>query len=264
MSFTEIVTAGIDRIYEEDLDSQKHWLSTICRFIRGRDEITPLLEAKAFVVPNNNYMIEKFGPKCQDPKMDMYSWDGTCIWDNFLVMPIPNVAGDFIGFVGFDPLVKANERDGVTLVGHSKYRYSNSNVFTRGRYVYFLRGVYEKAIRDGYVVLSDGNFDMLYMHHEGINAGSMLGSLVTEQILFQLSFIEHIFVVEDGDVAGRELFEKLSSGRKNVHSIRQNVRGDADDVLKSVYRERYVELIRNAIREKRSAAMRLKPWKVEA
>lgn len=265
MSFPSLVSKGIERIYSEDLANQKVMLSALCDVVRKRDEIAPLLEAQAFFVPNNEYLVNYFGPAVLDVQYDLYDWDGKCLWDNFLVMPIPNLVGEYCGFVGFDPHSKAEPKEGEHFNPLPKYRYSNSNVFVRSRYIYMLRGVYEKAVRDGYIILSDGNFDMLYLHHEGFNAGSMLGSVVSEEVIFLLSFIEHVFVAEDMDLAGRELFEKIARRRhRNTHYLRQNIAWDSDDALKGPYRQQYVDFVWDAVTKKQSKAMRFKPWKLSA
>lgn len=261
MSFKQIISQGIEKIYTEDLDNQMNYMKAITGVIRKREEIAPLLEAKAFVVPNSTYMREYFGPEIQAPAYDVYTWDGICVWENFLVFPIPNVAGVFSGFAGFDPLAKAMSIETGESLGRSKYRYSKSNVFNRSRYLYCLAGVYDKAVKEGYIVLTDGVFDMLYMHFEDIICGAMLGSSLSEEVKFLLSFIDVLYVAEDNDQAGRDLYTKLKSFHPCVKYLRQNVEWDSDDVLKGVHRVEYVRAVKEAIRMKSDMALRIKPFK---
>lgn len=263
MIFADVVTPGIDRIYEEDLEAQMHMMRTALDITRGRSDLAPLIEAKAFFVPNEGYMRKFFGDLCVDPQYDIYDYNGLCNWTNFIVMPITDLANQIVGFVGYDVVGKINVIDKViTDADYGKYRYSSSTVFKRSHYIFMLPGVYQKALKDGYIILMDGNFDMLYLHHEGYNTASLLGSNVTPEILFLLSFIENIYVAEDMDVAGRQLYEKIQMNRPDVKYIRKNADWDVDEVLKSSRSQEFISLVDKAITQRLSVAKRHKPWKI--
>lgn len=262
MRFHDIARRGIDNIYSKDLESQEKFLTTVCRTVRKMDSINSLLKAEAFFVPNQDYMKVYFGVEALDTEYDMYSWDGVCLWDNYIVFPIKNIVGTIVGFAGFDPINKAKVQSGMDVDHPSYYRYSNSSVFNRGKYIYSLHGVYERAVKDGYIVLVDGIFDMLSLSDEGFNVGSLLGSQITDEVLFQLRFIDCLFVAEDNDTAGRQLYTELKRRHPNVKYIRQNSHKDVDDILKSEYKEEYINSLRNSITLKQDLALRLKPLKL--
>lgn len=258
MSFSALAQSGIDRIYEEDLESQKHFMHTICKTIRKRDEIAPLLEGRCFFVPNASYIRKMFGEESMDAVYNLYNWEGVCLWENYLIFPIWNVVGQVVGFCGFDPITKAKTLDGEKLPT-PKYKLSSSTVFNRSKYLYYLPGVYDKCVEEGYAIVSDGMFDTNYFHHEGFNSIGLLGSLLTEELLFQLRFIDTLFVAMDNDEAGWELYKKLKSCHPKVKYIRQNIGKDGDDVLKSEFREQYVKKVWDGVKHSRDVSFRIKP-----
>jgi hypothetical protein len=267
MSFSGITKAGIDKIYKEDFATQEHYLNILYKQVRKPKDVeeenfsvpNSLFRAKAFFVPNEEYMANFFGMDAMDPIYDMYDYAGNCTWQNYIVFPIGNVAGTIVGFAGFDPLVKLRKQSTDDKVLDPYYKYSNATVFNRGKYLYCLDGVYEKAVKDGYLVLSDGIFDMLNLTEAGFNAGSGLGSIVGQELLFQLKFIKHLFVAEDNDKAGRELYLYLKDRHPGVHYVRQNQVKDADDIIKSEYGEEYIRELKNAISTNSDLVLRFKP-----
>src|SRR5690606_34716446 len=141
MSFHQLAREGINNIYNNDLENQKKFLSIICKTVRGMDNIDPLLKAEAFFVPNPDYIKIYFGPQSLEYDYDLYSWEGVCYWDNYVIFPIKNVVGTIVGFAGFDPINKSKIESNMDVSQQSYYRYSNSSVFNRGKYVYTLDGV---------------------------------------------------------------------------------------------------------------------------
>jgi hypothetical protein len=266
MIFTEIVGKGIDRIYAEDLESQKHQMRTALEVTRKNSSIRAMLENKCFFVPNEDYLLHYFGPAAKDPYLDIYNRAGFCNWTNFLVMPIRDLSEEIVGFVGYDVLLKVQTEDGIKFdVDKGKYRYSSSYIFNRSHFIFTLPGVYKRALRDGYIILTDGNFDMTSIWEEGYNSGSMLGSHVSDEIIFLLSFIPLIFVAEDIDGAGRKLYEELAAKLPNVQFLRQNVAWDSDDALKvEWFKEEYLKMIDFSIRYKVPGVRKYKPWEGKA
>jgi hypothetical protein len=81
-------------------------------------------------------------------------------------------------------------------------------------------------------------------------------------VLFQLRFIDTVFVAEDNDQAGRGLYENLKRKHPRVRYIRQNVTKDADDILKSEFEQLYVTRLWEAIKLKQDLVLRAKPLKL--
>jgi 5S rRNA maturation endonuclease (ribonuclease M5) len=258
MNFSELAKRGIEKIYSEDLESQENFLKVLMSEVREMDNYEILLKAKAFFVPNPEYMLKYFGDEARHQDFDMYAYDGACLWDNFVVFPIENVSGRIAGFVGFDPINKLKKKHGEEIMD-ANYRYTNKTIFNRGRYIYTHPGIYKKAIEEEYIILVDGVYDMHNLVHWGFNAASMLGSSISPEILFQLKFIKHIFVAEDNDKAGRELYTGLAKVLPNVHYVRQGFNKDADDVLKGSVRDRYIQQLWKAINMKASFTLKGKP-----
>jgi hypothetical protein len=259
MSFTEIVTKGIEKIYTEDLDTLQYYLSLFAKKVRGMENADSLFKARAFFVPHEDYMKDMFGEGCTDPFLDMYTYGGECVWQNYIVLPISNVAGSIVGFVGFEPFEKMKSKDpNERSVGHY-YRYSRSSVFNRGKYMYFPPKGFEKAVKDGYILLVDGVFDMWSLDSCGFNAGCLLGSSLSEEVCFQLRFIENVFLLQDNDEAGIKVRERLKKIHPGFKLVTQNIKKDVDDILKTDYAEEYQRKLKEAIINKADLVLRFKP-----
>lgn len=256
MSFADMATEGIRRIYERDLETQRHFLGVFCENVRDV-RLETLMELGCFFVPNNEYLIPFFGEDVFDWRNDIYH-DGRSKWTNRLVIPIQDVGGDTVGFVGFDFLTKLQDQESGERNG-PYYSVSSQTVFSSRKYLYYPGTAFEDAFRDGYIVVVDGMFDAINLYGNGIHACSMLGSAVTWERMMQLQFIPRVFVAMDNDKAGRKLFENIRKFRKDAKPLVQNVRKDADAVLCSGYAEEYLGGIRKAVGSNRPFSFYSKP-----
>lgn len=250
MSILEI---GLERIYSECLEEQKHFINTICENIRGR-KLDLLFDLKAFYVPNDEFMIEHFGPSIMSANFDCYDYLGYCKWKYHLVLPIRDVLGNVVGFSGYNPYVGLAKKEKNNSI--NKEEINNSNVFsgevksdniditTMSRYKessavlmdkskYFICPLtLEKAINEGYIILVDGFFDSLSLAQEGYNSISILGSSISEYMRFCLSLVKVIYVAYDNDSAGRKLYNSVKQMHNNVYSIVQSKCKDIDAFIK--------------------------------
>ena len=92
-----ILEAGLEKIYSECFEEQKHFINTICENIRGRN-MDILFDLKAFYVPNDEFMMNYFGPSIMSNNFDCYDYLGSCKWKYHLVLPIRDVMGNVVGF----------------------------------------------------------------------------------------------------------------------------------------------------------------------
>lgn len=236
--FHKIIDNGIQQIYENDYEVQFDYLEIICKDVRNMD--TEIVErANGFYVPNNDYMKARFGPLITDTVYDCYNSNGECRWVNNVVFPLHNLNGVIVGLVGFNPVryVQARENHDKTL---NYYSYSNKNVFDKGKYLYCLDGTYRKALKEGYLIITDGLFDTLSLSSEGYLSAALLGSSLSEEIIVQLRFIKKIILAVDNDSAGMKLAERLSKYLDNLFIIKQRYTKDVDDVLKTSYKTKYL------------------------
>ena len=102
MDFSRLIKEGTQRVYEQDLESQKNFIESICHKIRGMDEEI-IFKANGFFVPNDDYLKLYFDPVVTSQNFDLYDTYGNCQWSNRLILPIENAVGDVSGLVGFDP-----------------------------------------------------------------------------------------------------------------------------------------------------------------
>lgn len=248
MGYNKLVKNGIKKIYKEDLKTQKFYIGSICSDVRNMDD-NILYKAHAIFIPNDEYLYNYMGAEVLSPEYDFYDAEGNCFWSNRLLIPITDLADDIVGSVGFDPMryLEAHHNNDWSL---NYYYYSTKKIFNKGNYLYGIDNTYLKAMEQGYLVLTDGVFDTLSFAKEGILSMALLGSVVTEQIAVQLRFIKRIIIAADNDNAGMELYEKLNGIHCNVAIIKQGLMKDADEVLKSRYRDDYIKTVYKAINNK--------------
>lgn len=246
MNVNEISKSGIECIYEKDRKSQEYYINTICHDVRNMNP-NIIWKADGIFIPNNDYLRYYFGEESTNPEYNFYDIYGECIWVNKLMFPIINVVDEIVGFVGFDPFryLEVHETNNALL---NYYTYSTKNVMRKGDYLFCLAGTYKKALRDGYLIVTDGVFDSLSIAGEGFNSAALLGSTVTDAIAAQLRFIDRVIVPVDNDEAGIKLFEKLSVIHPNVIFVKQGKLKDADDILKTQFREKYVDGLMRAVK----------------
>lgn len=243
-----ILEEGLYKIYNECLDEQTHFINTICREVRKRD-LNILFKLQAFYVPNNEFMVDHFGPSIMSANFDCYDYLGNCKWKYHLVLPIRNIMGEVVGFSGYNPYVDLYNKN-KKLVGEipkefeevstmPRYKESSSVLMDKSRFFICPNGL-DKAIEDGYIILIDGFFDSLSLADEGFNSISILGSTISEYVRFCLSLVKVIYVAHDNDMAGKKLFNRAKAIHPNVYSIVQSKCKDIDDFIKN-YHDEFVE-----------------------
>lgn len=245
MIFDQIVATGIRNVYRYDLESQKHFINTICDTVRNMPSDI-IYKAEGFFVPNGEYLVNFFGPEVNSSDFDFYNYEGECLWQGRLVFPLKDAVGTVKGLVGFDPFkyLEAHETNNWAL---GYYSYSTKKIFHKGAYFYCVEGTYKKALEDGYIILTDGVFDTLAFAACNLNSAAALGSVVTQEMAAQLRFIKKVLVAVDNDDAGIKFYNHLSKYLNNVVFVGQSLFKDADDVLKSEYKELYLEEIRKTL-----------------
>lgn len=256
MGYSDLVETGVKRIYSEDLESQKHYITEICQSVRNIEPAI-VLKAQGFFIPNDDYLKFFFDAEVTSNEYDFYNVYGECQWTGRLALPITNAVGRICGLVAFDAFryLEAHEQMDWTL---NYYYYSNKRIFDKGYYLYGLPGVYKEALHQGYLILTDGVFDTLSFAKEGYLAMAALGSVVTDAMAAQLRFIKRVIVAVDNDDAGMMFYEKLSKVLDNVVLFAQNVAKDADDVIKSEHREGYLKELDKCIHNEIFIPMRFR------
>lgn len=236
--FDKVINDGIEKIYNEGMESQENFINTICKDVRNMKDTEIVKRAKGFFVPNNQYMISYFGEEILEPTFDCYNFDGSCNWHNHLVFPIYDIVGNIKGLVGFNPIAKLQSLEGE---GTHFYRHSSSSILNKSLNFFSLKGTLRKALEDEYIILIDGVFDALSLVNEGLNAGSLLGSSLSNEHLAYLSFLPRVYLAMDGDSAGLKLASRLQRMHKGVSIIKFNKYKDIDEVLKSKHREEFLK-----------------------
>lgn len=240
--FGLVVGDGLKRIRSEDSEVQKKFIAGVAQ-ARGMDSAV-LWDTGAVFIPNDEYLAAYCGAAVREYDYDCYDDEGLCKWNNNLVVPITDVAGKVVAIGGFNPFIYLSSKEsGDRTVNY--YKYSNSNVYKKGRYLYAMPGILEKSIKEGYAFLVDGLFDCITLTGLGFNALALLGSFVSPEIVVQLRFVRRVILVADNDSAGIKLYETLRKQLKGLELFKQNLAKDIDDALKSKGRGKILNLLRD-------------------
>ena len=245
MSLNDIYRAGLAEVWRRDEYSQNKFLGAISE-IREMP-VETFKKINAIFIPNDTYMREFFGLEITQSEYGCYV-DDLCVWNNCLIIPITNIAKEVVGFVGFNPFnyLQVKESGDRSL---AYYSYSTKKVFMKSNYIFTEEGEFTEAIKDGYIFIVDGVFDAVNVTEAGFHAGALMGSMVTEEILMQLRLVNKVILIADNDEAGYKLYARLSKSLQNVQLFKQGKTKDADELLKTEYRDEFIAQLRDAISE---------------
>lgn len=91
----------------------------------------------------------------------------------------------------------------------------NSKGFKKSTYLYNLDTTYD------YVIVVEGYSDVMRLYQHGYNAVALLGSLISDWQIEQISKFKHVYLALDNDIPGREATEKIYYKLKdNVKDIK--------------------------------------------
>lgn len=224
----EIYTTLLERVYEDDLDSQTYYQDVVKT--HRNISVDYLQRRGCMFVPNNNYIRNYIGEDANTYGCELYI-DETCLWTLFFLIPILDLAQDVVGLVGWDLQNKYLEATGAEQ-GLPMYKVSSKNVFQREKY--FLSDV--ELLRETFptrtIFITDGVFDSMALNYRGIPAVSLLGSTFSREVLFFLRWYKHIYVCADNDAAGLALYRKLSRALPSVHRVIQSGAKDIEEFLR--------------------------------
>lgn len=233
--FKSVFEKGVELIKSEDREQQRKYIEVISRY-RFID-VEYLLNLGCFFVPNQDYLLDRFGPDCLKAEYDFYSYDGQCRWLGCLMIPIRDVFGNISGFTGFNPasslIRKDNKENNSDLEVPRKYKISSKTCFDKNKFMLIPNG-YEKILKDDYCIVLDGVFDAITLASFGLNTCCNLGTTLSTSVIYMLSFPSRRYISADNDLAGLSLLNLIKSKLPNTVAISQNKYKDIDEYI---YRE---------------------------
>lgn len=243
--FTDIMKVGLKNIEMNHSADQKSYIDAICKRVRHM-EPDIIYKADAFFVPNQDYMRLVFGPEITLPEYDVYDEDGYCDWDGYLVFPMYDILDDIVGLVGFNPInkLKAKEEEFWDL---SYYKHSSKRLMDKSAHLFAIKGALRRALEEGYIVITDGVFDMLSGAQEGIITGALLGSSLNQKLIAMLRLIDVVILAKDNDEAGLRVLRVMRKQMPNLRTVNQGEFKDLDDLLKSKHKDRFLKELKNNI-----------------
>lgn len=228
---------GFKNIYEQDFETQKQYLQIIADDIRHCN-IELFTDNNGVFIPNNDYMLQYFG---EGVKAAEYTSEDRCHWNSGVIFPIYDILDNIVAVLGYFPLNKLRENPGPS------YKVSSKENFDRRKYFFAPKGVMKKALKDDYVVLTDGVFDTLALNKAGVNAMALMGSYASKEHVAYLTLLKRVYLAVDNDRAGVQLLNYLRKHVKHTTGIRFNLYKDVDDVLKSKHRQKFLNQLHTQI-----------------
>lgn len=239
MGISNLLENGIARIRTETYDTQRRFLQVVAD--ARRMPVKAIELAGGVFIPNDNFLVEFCGEEIKEEQYGCYTGDN-CVWSNYVIFPIRNVANVIVGVAGFEPFDYLSTKETNNYDLHY-YSYSNKSVFPKGYYLYCPNDDFNHALDDGYLLIVDGLFDAISLAYAGFNAAALMGSVLTPQILMQLRVIKKIVLLADNDEAGYKLFAKMKKHLPNVVLVKQGKTKDVDELLKSEFKEKFIQKV---------------------
>ena len=189
-----------------------------------KDYVDRLVAVGSFFNPNEDYLEIAFGKEICNPKYGIFDDSGYSRYLLRLMMPLRFLDGSVVGFVGYSPV---NNEEGRSI----KYLYPRKGVLEKSRLIATEPEVFRKALKDGYICLTDGYFDAFSLNVYGINAASLCGSAVTKYHKLLLSKIPKKIIIPDNDKAGTKLESIVKRMWNKSGAIHQTEAKDIDEWL---------------------------------
>jgi len=158
--------------------------------------------------------------------------------DHNLVMPFHNVHGDIIALLGRS-LLSDDERQ-------NKQKYTYSAGCRKDLYVYGLDKACDSIIANDFVILTEGQFDCISLHANGIfNAVALGWANLSAYQMFQVHrYTNNIFVMLDNDEAGQKGKSRIREKFKDVANIKligsPNEFKDIDEFFRGCNDKKYI------------------------
>ncbi len=246
MSISSTWKSLYNNVIQNDYDSQQYYLKLIAEQVRNIP-LSYLMDEQALFIPNDDYVNAFAGDAALFDENGFY-YGGKSIWSDNVIFPIRSLNNDAQGIGGFNPRLYLYARETQDYSVHY-YSYSTKNLFSKGDYLFWGIDGFQKAYRDGYVILVDGIFDAIQLRGLGFNAAALMGSTLTESIIAQLRFIKRIIIISDNDDAGMKLEQKLKKFLKCCVALHQGFDKDVDGAIKSGYDNNIINELRIMINE---------------
>lgn len=225
----ELYTRLTDLVYEDDLDSQRYYLSVIES--QRQIPVDYLLSRGIVFIPNNDYIKHYIGADANAFGCELYASE-TCLWTLYATIPIMDLAEDIVGLVGWDAYHKFQELEGEA-TGLSMYKVSSKHVFPREKYFLTDVPLLKKTFESRTLFITDGVFDSIALNYRGIPALALLGSTFSPEILYFLRWYNKIYICADNDDAGLKLYKRLQKSAKGVYRVLQGKTKDIEELLRS-------------------------------
>ncbi len=225
----EVYTELVDCIWEKHGELQTMMLEAFGATTR-KCNVELLKEYRAFIIPNNMYLINLFGGDVLTPGLALYN-QGNCRFNRRLCIPIYGFDNRVHGFVGYDDGSECKTED--EKATYVPYLYLDRMAFDKAKHMLITPDEYRKAIDKGYICLVDGIFDKISCEALGIPTVSLLGSRLTRYHRAYLKYIKNWVVLADNDNAGNLLTNACKRANPNTVRLSFHKTKDIDEYIQT-------------------------------
>lgn len=219
----------VGEVYSDDAQSQYYYLSMIEE--QRKIPVDYLMRRGALFIPNNDYIRHYLGAEADTWGVGLYEGE-FCPWALFVILPITDLLGDVVGLVGWDAQNKYKEiSEGVQ--GLPMYKVSSKLTFAREKYFLTDLDVLKEQFDSRTLFVVDGVFDSVSLNYRGIPAISLLGSSVSQEVLYFMRWFKHVYTIQDNDSAGTKLYFRLKKALPRVSRVFQGKMKDIEELLRT-------------------------------
>lgn len=239
----------LDSVYSQDFDTQYEWLQVLVSSRNISAEY--LMKRGCMFIPNGEYVRYHIG-QLADNELSGFYFNSQSIWQLCYIFPVTSLAGKIAGIVGWDAYNKYRVEKGEEL-GLPMYKVSNKGIFNRDAYFMTDVDLVKGQFCSGgpkVIFVVDGVFDGVSLCEKGVPTICLLGSTVSREVLYFLSFFDYVYVLHDNDEAGVQLYKKLKRVQRNVFAVRQPYAKDIEEYLRidASAKDKLLELVEHPIK----------------
>lgn len=188
----------IRELYSTMLESEENTGLEDLYLKRGivQDYQKEALEAYGVIPLNNVAMLQIYNNERDNKDLGLFSANGYCILSNRFIIPVTDIAGEYLTLIGYYPDQK-------------KYITLPTPDFNKGLDWFNIHNAYMRSFDyDGLVFVVEGIFDALMIHALGLPVVAAMGSAVGHSKGTILNIFKRAVIIPDADEIGQRAMSK--------------------------------------------------------
>lgn len=221
-------------------DKDQRHFNEVFSEIRGAE--FSMEDIGAIFIPNDSYLAT-IDSRWEEGSSCAYQ-SGMCMLTGEMIAPIKSVRDEVVGFVGFEPFIYADVHSGEGSGNY--YIYHLAKGHKKSSFLYYPGDSFRDCLHSHLLVV-DGVFDAISLTRAGYHAAALMGSTLSSVHRAIFDIVDNVILCMDNDDAGTKLAQQMTYCCKTVRVLKQPWTKDADECLKSEFRDQYIGLLNNTI-----------------